>query len=227
MTKKELKQWLQENSDPKYRNFTAKLLPGVENICGIRLPKLRKLAKQIVSAEPEQFLKTAEDGSFEEIMLQGLVISALPETDAAKQKRLMQFITKINNWSVCDSVCASLKNAEKNAAGWWDWLQPLVCSEKEFTARFGIVMLLFHFINADWVDKVLQTLNRPYFSGYYAQMAAGWAIAEIYAKFPERAFVFLQQNDLPPEVQNKAIRKICESLRTTPQEKQSVRNLKK
>lgn len=227
MTPKELKNWLRENSEIRYRDFTAKLLPGVNNIYGVRLPKLRKLAKQIALTQSKQFLKTAEDTSFEEIMLQGLTIAALKENTQDKQNLLTGFIPKINNWSVCDSTCASLKEAKKNRPSWWSWLQPLVSSEKEFAARFGIVMLLFHFIEENWIDNVLHLLNKETFSGYYAQMAAGWAIAEAYAKFPEKTLTFLHNNRLQPEVQNKAIRKICESLRTTSQEKQLVRNLKK
>lgn len=227
MTEEELKNWLQENSETRYRDFTAKLVPNAKNIYGIRLPKLRKFAKQIAANEYEQFCAMAVGNSLEETMLRGLVIAAIKEDTHNKQKRLSGFVSKIDNWSVCDCLCASLKKAKENRQQWWDWLMPFVVSKKEFVARFGIVMLLFHFIETNWVDKVLQVLNRKNFPKYYAQMAAGWAIAEAYAKYPEKALAFLQNNNLQSEVQNKAIRKICESLRISAQEKQKVRMLKK
>lgn len=227
MTNDELKNRLAANSDPKYRDFSAALLPGVKNIYGVRLPKLREFSRRIIRSGWQDFLHQAQDDSFEEIMLQGLVTAAAPEPDGDKQKRLEKFIPKINNWSVCDSVCASLKSAAKNRRFWWNWLAPAVKSQEEFTARFAIVMMCLHFMTGDYIDLVLQKLDRSSFPGHYAKMAAGWAIAEAFIKFPEQTEIFLQNNKLEAEVQNTAIRKIGESLRTAPQAKLRVKKYKK
>ena len=73
----------------------------------------------------------------------------------------------------------------------------------------------------------VEVLNKKHFSGYYDQMAVGWAIAEIYAHFPVQTEKFLENNLLEKEVQNKAIRKICESLKISSCDKERVRKLKK
>ena len=48
--------------------------PGTSNILGVRLPILRKLAKKIIRGDWRAYLASAQDQSFEEIMLQGMVI---------------------------------------------------------------------------------------------------------------------------------------------------------
>lgn len=227
MTPDKLKSWLQQNSEPEYGKFSASLLPGVKKLYGVRLPLLRKMAAQIAKENNETFFDIPGDGSFEETMLQGMVIALIKEPAADKQKRLTRFIPKIDNWSICDSLCAGLKDAGKNRGDWWPWIKPMMLSEREFTVRFGIVMFLFHFMTADYLEEGFALLNQCSFPGYYAQTAAGWAIAEAYAKLPGQTLAFLQRNSLPAEVQNKGIRKICESLRITAADKQKIRKLKK
>ena len=39
-----VRQFLQENEDTGYRDFHSNLLPGVDNVMGIRLPVLRIFA---------------------------------------------------------------------------------------------------------------------------------------------------------------------------------------
>lgn len=227
MQPQDIKQWLRDNAEEKYRKFTAALIPNVDINYGIRLPKLRSFAQKIAKNDWQKFLAIADDDSYEEVLLQGLVIAYAKTTSTQKQKILEAFILKINNWGVCDSVCATIKDADENQEIWWQWLQPYIISDKEYEARFGVVMLLFHFINADYLPKILKTINRPHYPNYYAQMAVGWLIAETYGKFPKETEALLRKNQLEAETQNKAIRKICESLRTNKQEKEKIKLLKK
>ena len=54
---KELENWLFSHTDKTYQTFMKKLLPGTENILGVRLPELRKLAKEISKGEWKVFLE--------------------------------------------------------------------------------------------------------------------------------------------------------------------------
>ena len=67
---------LESLAEPDFRAFMAKLTPNVpkENMLGVRIPKLRKLAKELAKTDWRTYLEEAKDDSFEEIMLQGLVI---------------------------------------------------------------------------------------------------------------------------------------------------------
>ena len=110
----QIKVWLKENEDPKYRAFSLKLLPGVSNLIGVRLPLLRKKAKELAKTEIwREFLQKADESWFEEIMLKGFVIGQAEMSDEERLKWIAWFVPKINNWSVCDSFCNSLKFTKK------------------------------------------------------------------------------------------------------------------
>ena len=226
-TSEKIKNWICQNSDPKYQKFASSLLPGITNVKGVKRPIIQQFAAQIAKGNWQSYLKIAGDDSFEEIMLHGLVIALIKETALEKQQKLEQFIGKINNWSVCDSLCANIKQVKAERWKWWPWVKKYADSDDEFTVRFGVVMILSHFIAEDYLDEIFEVLNKKHFSGYYAQMAVGWAIAEIYAHFPVQTEKFLENNLLEKEVQNKAIRKICESLKISSCDKERVRKLKK
>ena len=107
--------------DKNYAQFVQKLLPkniDRENIkiIGIRLPQLRKIAKDLVKNNWQEFLNQNTNEYFEQIMLEGFVIAYAPININAKQKLIQNFLPKINNWSICDSFCASfqLKTKDKD-----------------------------------------------------------------------------------------------------------------
>ena len=106
---KEIKTRLRELAGEKYRKFTSGLVPGVDNMLGVRLPYLQAIAREIAASDWRGYLSTADDEYFEEVMLQGFIIG-LAKTDIDEKLRLIgQFVPKIDNWSVCDSFCARLK----------------------------------------------------------------------------------------------------------------------
>ena len=108
-----LREQLLELTEPKYMKFTSALMPGVENVLGIRLPVLRSIAKEIAAGDWRAYLAEAEDFYFEERMLQGLVIGCARCTPAEKLEHVARFVPKINNWAVCDCFCWRLKAAER------------------------------------------------------------------------------------------------------------------
>lgn len=132
-----LRDQLLELQEPKYMKFTAALMPGVENVLGIRLPVLRKIARQIAAGDWRTYLAEAEDFYFEERMLQGLVIGCARCTPAEKLEHVARFVPKINNWAVCDCFCWRLKAAERQPM--WEFIQPYFRSEAEYDVRFAVV----------------------------------------------------------------------------------------
>ena len=99
-----VKSELEGLAEPEYQKFSASLLPGVENILGVRIPKLRVIAKRIAKENWKEFLEDAKDDSFEEILLQGLVIGYAKANPTESITALDAFLPKIDNWSVCDST---------------------------------------------------------------------------------------------------------------------------
>ena len=217
-----------ELSTEKYRKFATKLIPNIDNVLGIRVPHLRELAKQIASDPDWQtWIKTAEDTYMEHVMLQGLVISYAKISPELRFKYLSDFVPKIDNWSVCDSVTMSLKFINKNKEAAWQFIQAYLCSDREYEIRFGLVVLLGYFVEKDTLPPIFQLTNTIKHDAYYVRMAVAWLISECCVKCPEETLAYFRQNELHDWTHNKAIQKSIESFRISDDVKQTLRTLKR
>lgn len=213
--------------DPKYQKFSSSLIPNKDNLIGVRIPELRKIAKQIAKDDWRAFLALAEDTYFEEVMLQGMVIGYAKAEVEEILTYVAAFVPKIDNWSVCDSFCSGLKITKKHPRRVWEFLQPYLSSQKEYEIRFGVVMLLNYFIDEEHIDDVLKLLDQIEHEGYYVKMAVAWAISICFVKFPERTMTYLKENRLDDVTYNKALQKIIESYRVDPEVKKQIRSMKR
>lgn len=217
---------LLENSDEKYRKFSSSLIPNTDNLLGIRIPFLRKFAKDIAKTCAEEFLREKNCEYFEETMLQGMVIG-LVKTDIAQRFELIKdFLPKIKNWSVCDCFCCSLKFTKDNRKEVLEFLKPYIKSENEYEVRFAAVMLLDYFVNEEYIDTTLALLNEFTHDAYYAKMAVAWAISICYINYPDKTFEFLKRTKISPWVFNKSIQKITESIKIGKDLKDKARALR-
>lgn len=217
---------LLENSDEKYRKFSSSLIPNTDNLLGIRIPFLRKFAKDIAKTCAEEFLREKNCEYFEETMLQGMVIG-LVKTDIAQRFELIKdFLPKIKNWSVCDCFCCSLKFTKDDRKEVLEFLKPYIKSENEYEVRFAAVMLLDYFVNEEYIDTTLTLLNEFTHEAYYAKMAVAWAISICYINYPDKTFEFLKRTKISPWVFNKSIQKITESIKIGKNLKDKARALR-
>lgn len=224
---KEIKTRLRELAGEKYRKFTSGLVPGVDNMLGVRLPYLQAIAREIAASDWRGYLSTADDEYFEEVMLQGFIIG-LAKTDIDEKLRLIgQFVPKIDNWSVCDSFCARLKFIKKNKERVWSFLQPYFDSDREFELRFAIVTGIFYFTDDDHIDEFIRLLDQIKHDGYYAKMAVAWALSVCYVKYPGKILPYLRNNSLDDFTYNKALQKIIESNRIDNDTKALIRSMKR
>lgn len=226
--KETIRQKILSIKETKHKNFSAKLLPGVENILGVKLPILRNIAKEITQDDWQTFINiNDEDLYFEEVMLQDMVISSLKIDIETKLILVKDFIPKINNWSVCDSFCAGFKMKVKEKKIVWDFLLPYLSSSKEFEVRFAVVMLLDHYVDNEHIKQVIFLLDNVKNEGYYAKMAVAWAISLCFIKFPEITMPYLQKNNLDDFSHNTALQKILDSLRVNQEDKIVIRKMKR
>lgn len=217
---------LDKLAEEEYRVFSSNLLPGVENVLGVRLPKLRSLAKSLSGKDWKENLNRISDSSFEEIMLQGMVIGYAECTFEERIEAIRSYLPLIDNWSVCDSFCAGLKFVKSEKERFFEFLQEYTGSDKEFDQRFACVMLLDCYLDGKWISKALAALKRMKPQRYYAKVGKSWALAECYLRFPRKSLpVLLKEKD--PEVRSKAIQKILESKKITPDEKEEILGLRK
>ena len=214
-------------ADNEYRQFQSGLLPGVNNILGVRLPSLRKLAKEIAKGDWRGHILAAQDDYYEEIMLQGLVIGYAKADIEEILHYVTAFVPKINNWAVCDWCSSSLKITKEHLARVWDFLQPYLLSREEYELRFSIVLLLSFYIEDEYIDQVLVLLDDVEHEGYYVKMAVAWALSICYVEYPEKTMSYLKKNTLDDFTYNKTLQKIIESFRVDKENKTIIRNMKR
>lgn len=228
MTNQEIRNKIEELADEKYKKFHTGLCPNSNEIVGVRVPLLRNLAKEIVKeGKVEEYLKNALDNSYEEILLQGMVLGIWKTTIEKFTEYLEKFIPKINSWAVCDVAVAGFKITKKNMEYMWEFIQKYLKSKNEFELRFAIVMMLDFYITEEYINEVLQILNNIKHDGYYVKMAVAWTLQVAFVKFPEKTMKLLENNNLDNWTYNKALQKITESYRVENETKQIIRNMKR
>ncbi|EJR46078.1 hypothetical protein IIM_04940 [Bacillus cereus VD107] len=213
--------------DSDYQKFSAALIPNINNVLGVRLPELRKIAKKLAKGDWRTYLKTAEDEYFEEIMLQGMVIGYIKTDIEEHLSYITSFVPKIDNWSVCDSFCIGLKFTKEHSERVWRFLQPYLSSKNEYEVRFGVVMLLDFYIENEYIDRVLTLLDSTKHNGFYAKMAIAWAVSICYIYFPDLTLDYLKLSTLDDFTYNKSLQKITESYRVDKEMKNLIRSMKR
>ena len=221
--RKELEIIAEEN----YRIFAAKLIPNIDNLLGVRLPKLRKIAKKIVQLDYEYYLAMNNHLYFEEVMLQGMIIGEIKLPWTERSRYVKQFISKIDNWSVCDSFCCGLKFEVSEKELVWQFLQPYFASDKPYDIRFAVVMLLFYFVDDEYAQKAFTLFDQIKNDDYYVKMAVAWAISIYFRELPTLTMSYLQKNQLDDWIYNKALQKITESLKVDSRTKIIIRSMKR
>lgn len=214
-------------ADQNYQKFSSSLIPNCQNILGVRLPELRKIAKNIAKEDWQNYLTAASDEFFEEVMLQGMIIGYVKTDIEERLSYVASFVPKIDNWSVCDSFCTGLKFTKENQERVWAFLQPYFSSNKEYDVRFGVVMLLNYYIDHRYIENVLNIINAIKHEGYYVKMAVAWAISICYVKDPLVTMNYLRNNSLDDFTYHKALQKITESNRVEKEAKNLIRQMKR
>ena len=223
-----VKAQLLELAEPSYQEFSSRLLPGTTNILGVRLPILRKIAKQIAKENWREFLKQNDEVYFEEVMLKGMVIGYTKDASVFEiMQYIKNFVPKIDNWSVCDSFCSGLKITRKHQQQFWPMITSYLSSDNEFEVRFGIVMMLNYYVDNKYVVDTLNHLEQVNHSGYYVRIAIAWAISVCYVQYPNLTLSYLKESQLDTFTYNKALQKICESLKSDQKTKELMKQLKR
>ncbi len=226
-TREEIRERLLTLRDPSYREFHSRLLPGTDNILGVRVPVLRRLAKEIARGDWETFLLENGREWYENDMLQGLVIGCARMDFSRRMELTKAFIPRINNWAVCDVFCGSLKDTKKNREQAWEFLRPYLESDQEYEIRFGVVMLLSHFVERDYLERAFCAFDSVTSEAYYVRMAVAWAVSVYFVHFQEEGFAYLKENHLDDWTYHKALQKITESYRVDQETKQRIREMKR
>ena len=209
--------------DDEYQKFNQKIFK-TDNIIGIRLPILKNIAKAIAKGDYLSFIKNNKHQYFEEIMLHGLVITYLNIDFNESIKLFDEYIKYIDSWATCDSVVMNYKVVSKNLDICLIKIKEYLKSDKPFIKRVGIV-LLFYYLNDDYIDEVLKLINSIKSEDYYVKMANAWLISICLVKYYDKTVKFLKSCQLDDWTYNKALQKAIESYRI--KDKEILRKMKK
>lgn len=226
--KKIVKHELKELADLNYKEFHSSLCPGTNNILGVRVPILRKYAKDFEKRFPNASYKQLDDEFYEEIMLQGILIGLKAKMDfEANKAEIEWFIPKIDNWAVCDIFVSGLKFIKKSPKTYWDFVKIYASKSKEFEKRFAYVVMLSYYITDEYIDEVLDLLVNENSQDYYVYMSVSWALSVCLVKCYDKTLEKMKNSNLNKITYNKALQKACESYRITDKQKMELKMLKK
>ena len=219
----DIRKTLLSMQDAKYRDFHARLMPNIDKnkIIGVRVPKIRTLAKEIKN-DTGDFLEKLPHKYYEENNLHALLVSQIPDFDECIEK-LNRFLPYVDNWATCDimSPKSFKKNKEKLLLQIENWIK----SGHTYTVRFGIEMLMTHFLDDDFDEKYLEQVSLIKSDEYYINMMIAWYFATALAKKWDFAVKYLEDARLSQWVHNKTIRKAVESYRITEKQKEYLKTL--
>lgn len=215
-----------ELQDMDYREFHSKLMPTVDpkTIIGVRTPALRMLAKKIAKTpEAAPFLRILPHTYYEENNLHAFLIEGLKDYEQVIDE-LNRFLPYVDNWATCDMMSPKVfrKYTDKLYPQCLIWMQ----SDHPYTIRYGIGMLMTHFLEEHFNPQVLEQVSRIRSEEYYVNMMIAWFFATALAKQYDAALPYLLSHRLEPWVHNKTIQKAVESRRISKETKTYLRTLK-
>lgn len=211
--------------DEKYAEFQAKLTPSVDRevFIGVRVPEVRKLAKQLKDERiVADFMSELPHKFYDENMLHGLLISEIRDYEKAIEET-DRFLPYVDNWAVCDIM--SPKVFKKHKSQLLEKIREWTASGDTYTVRFGIEMLMSHYLDGDFMPEYLEIPAKLRSDEYYVNMMIAWFFATALAKQWNAAIPYLEQGRLDEWTHKKTIRKAIESYRITDEQKAYLRTL--
>ncbi len=162
---------------------------------GISIHELRKFAKKVAKQDYKYFLENNDFSSFELKLLHAFVIGYAKDDIKTILKYFKTFIPHVDDWAVNDSLCQNFRISRKYPDIVWNFLMKYKNSKKEFESRIVATVLLSHYLNDSYINKVIEVLDSLNTDKYYAQMGVAWAIATVMGKYPEKCLEYLKSKN--------------------------------
>ncbi|MBR1757112.1 MAG: DNA alkylation repair protein [Lachnospiraceae bacterium] len=226
MNKADLHKKLYDLQDLKYRDMQIKIIPTIapESVIGVRTPELKIMAKEmLISGDYGDFLKELPHDYFEENQLHAFIISGMKDFEECMVE-LEKFLPYVDNWATCDQM--SPKVFKKHKKELLDSINEWINYTKPYTVRFGVGMLMEHFLDEDFDLSYPELVAGLRSKEYYVNMMIAWYFATALAKQYNSILPFIEKRRLDVWTHNKAIQKSVESRRLTDEQKTYLKTLK-
>ena len=246
-----LKQHIPERfvNDERYRRGHIRIinpLPGT-SVLGLHIPDMRKEASQLAASDDAvgligQFEAAPERSlHYEEYMVWGMMLNRIKLPLEERLERVRAFVPHIDNWAVCDCVCADARWARPGDSLTKAFILELLASDREFEVRFGLILYMSQMMEESSLQEIFKIMERldlehihsDYRQGkvskdsedlcpglvagrppYYVRMAMAWLMATALAKYPDLTRSLISRTSLPEDVLRLYVRKARESFRT-------------
>ena len=222
----EIQQRLFALQDAGYRDFHAALMPTVDKalVIGVRMPALRALAKELKGTElAADFMAALPHKYYEENNLHAALIGHIRDFQPCITA-LERFLPYVDNWATCDMM--NPRALAKDKAALLERIRLWLQSGHTYTVRFGMEMLMNHFLEEDFREEYPALVASVRSEEYYVRMMQAWYFATALAKQYEAAVTYLEQRRLGAWVHNKTIQKARESFRVSQEQKEYLKSLK-
>ena len=226
MITEEIREELFRIRDIEYRDFQVRLIPSVEpdQVIGVRTPALRKYARQLaIRADAQIFLRDLPHRYFDENQLHAFMISGIRDYGKCLEE-VNIFLPCVDNWATCDQLSPAVfkKHRQELIREIRNWID----SDRTYTVRFGLGMLMSHFLDDDFDPAFLDLAAEVRSEEYYINMMIAWYFATALAKQYDAALPYIEDRRLEPWTHNRTIQKAVESFRVSPEQKDYLRSLR-
>lgn len=212
---KEFKEFVSANSEEKYRDFHSRLTRSNYPINGIRIPILRKYAKEIAKGKDVTDFLSQKSQCYEQCMLKGLIITHLKLDDDEFFPLLEMYIGEIDDWALTDVVCSDIHRKDEI---YLDKVKEYAKSQDIWFARWGIVAVMVNFYDKD--EVIYEVVDNLIAKDYYVDMALAWLIQVLAVKNRQVAISLMQGDKVSGQVKKLALRKIKDSFRISQEDKE-------
>lgn len=212
--------------DKNYALFQAKLTPNIppEKFIGVRVPECRRLAKSLSKENDiSAFLDSLPHSYYDENILHALLISEIKDYYKCIYE-LERFLPYVDNWAVCDIISPKPFKKHKNTL--IVKIKEWSASNHTYTCRFGLRMLMSHFLDEDFKPEYLDIPASINSDEYYINMMKAWFFATALAKQWDASISYIQEKRLDEWTHKKTIQKAIESYRITKEQKDLLKTLR-
>ena len=218
-------EYLLSKQDIGYRNFTLPLLPNIDEktFIGVRLPIMKKYAKDLDEKSRKEFLNSLPHQYHEENILHAFILSNIKDFDEFIND-VNKFLPYVSNWSVCDTICNKhlVKHKPQLINEIYMWLK----SDELYRVRYAVKCLMNYFLNEDFKEEHLQKVEQVKLDDYYVRMMIAWYLATGLAKNYDQFIKAIEEKRFDSFTHNKAIQKAIESYRVSDEHKAHLKTLK-
>lgn len=216
---------LEKYIDPSYREFNSKLIPGVENVLGIRIPVLRNIVKEMSEEEREVFLNSLPHNYHEENIMHMIIITEEKNFDKAKEM-LCEFLPYVDNWQVSDVGIPKSFKSTKDREGLLNFVKILISKEATYFKRYGVFILMKLFLDNFYNSEVLDMVAKIKSEEYYVNMMRAWFFQEAMVKRYGDAIKYLEEKKLDRFTHLKTISKCVDSRKIDEKTKLYLKSLR-